>query len=35
MKWENINQPCDIETGLLINFGEAKLHIKKYLMTVR
>ena len=23
-----------IETGLLVNFGAAKLHIKKYLMTV-
>ena len=22
-----------IETGLLINFGAAKLHVKKYLMT--
>ena len=24
-----------IETGLLINFGASKLHIKKYLMTVQ
>jgi len=24
-----------IETGLLINFGSSKLHIKKYLMTIR
>ena len=23
-----------IETGLLVNFGAAKLHVKKYLMTV-
>jgi len=22
-----------VETGLLINFGAAKLHVKKYLMT--
>jgi GxxExxY protein len=24
-----------VETGLLINFGSSKLHIKKYLMTVQ
>lgn len=44
MKWDNINQLCDVvretsfaivrqERGLLINFGAVKLYVKKYLMT--
>jgi GxxExxY protein len=27
-------KPSRVETGLLVNFGAAKLHVKKYLMTV-
>jgi hypothetical protein len=37
MEWGNINELCDIvrETSLLINFGSAKLQVKKYLQSLQ